>query len=141
MWPVVPACLYRSLEYIVSLTTMASRARLDSVDILRGLVMVIMALDHTRDFFSNYAGDPTDLAKVSAGIFLTRWITHFCAPVFVFLAGTGVFLSNKPKPELTRFLITRGIWLVFLELTVVRFSVCFNLDYQFNFGQVIWVLG
>ena len=120
---------------------MALRARLDSVDILRGLVMVIMALDHTRDFFSNYAGDPTDLAKVSAGIFLTRWITHFCAPVFVFLAGTGVFLSNKPKPELTRFLITRGIWLVFLELTVVRFNVCFNLDYQFNFGQVIWVLG
>jgi uncharacterized membrane protein len=120
---------------------MASRARLDSVDILRGLVMVIMALDHTRDFFSNYSGDPSDLSKVSAGIFLTRWITHFCAPVFVFLAGAGAFLSNKPKPELARFLITRGLWLVFLELTVVRASLCFNLNYQFNFGQVIWVLG
>ena len=120
---------------------MTSRARLDSVDILRGLVMVIMALDHTRDFFSNYGGDPVDLGKVSAGIFLTRWITHFCAPVFVFLAGAGAYLSNKPKPELARFLVTRGLWLVFLELTVVRASVCFNLDYQINFGQVIWVLG
>ena len=120
---------------------MALRARLDSVDILRGLVMVIMALDHTRDFFSNYSGDAVDLSRVSAGIFLTRWITHFCAPVFVFLAGAGAFLSNKPKPDLARFLVTRGLWLVFLELTVIRASLCFNLDYQFNFGQVIWVLG
>ena len=120
---------------------MALRARLDSVDILRGLVMVVMALDHTRDFFSNYAGDPVDLGNASAGIFLTRWITHFCAPVFVFLAGAGAFLSNKPKPELARFLVTRGLWLVFLELTVIRAGICFNLDYKFNFGQVIWVLG
>jgi len=120
---------------------MNSRVRLDSVDILRGLVMVIMALDHTRDFFSDFAGDPTDLSKVSAALFLTRWITHFCAPVFVFLAGAGAFLSNKPVPELSRFLITRGLWLLLLELTVVRCSICFNLDFKWNFGQVIWVLG
>ena len=141
MKPVGFDFLYRSSESIVSLTRMASRERLDSVDILRGLVMVIMALDHTRDFFSNYSGNPVDLSKVSAAIFLTRWITHFCAPVFVFLAGTGAYLSNKPRPELARFLLTRGVWLVFLELTVVRAGICFNFDYQFNFGQVIWVLG
>src|SRR5260370_33523637 len=94
-------------------------ARLSSVDILRGLVMVIMALDHTRDFFSNSAAvfDPTDLARTTPALFFTRWITHFCAPVFVFLAGSGPYLSlarGHDRFGLALFLATRGLWLIFL---------------------------
>src|SRR5882724_7063860 len=101
-----------------------SLGRLASVDVLRGLVMVIMALDHTRDFFSNSANlfDPTDLAHTSPMLFFTRWITHFCAPVFVFLAGAGAYLSltkGKDVCELSKFLITRGVWPIFLELFVI----------------------
>src|SRR5439155_14588533 len=96
--------------------SLSGRSRLYSVDMLRGLVMVIMALDHVRFFFSNaYALDPTDLTQTNAALFFTRWITHFCAPVFVFLAGTGAFLSTsrgKTNKELSRFLLTRGMWLV-----------------------------
>src|SRR5581483_11422301 len=85
------------------------RPRLDSVDLLRGMIMVIMALDHTRDFFSNVTFDPLDLDRTSAQLFLTRWITHFCAPVFTFLAGTGAFLATtrgKTKSQLSWFLIS-----------------------------------
>src|SRR6266568_8749985 len=94
--------------------------RLDSVDLLRGLVMVIMALDHTRGFFTNVTFYPLDLDKTNVLLFLTRWITHFCAPVFVFLAGTGAYLQfarGKSKSELSPFLITRGLWLIVLEFT------------------------
>ncbi len=124
----------------------AAKPRLDSVDALRGLVMIVMALDHTRDFFSkDLSFDPTDLAKTYPALFLTRWITHYCAPVFIFLAGTGAFLSTtrgKTKQELSRFLLTRGLWLVFLELTWVRcFGWLFNFDYHFAMGIVIWAIG
>ncbi len=118
--------------------------RLESLDFLRGLVMVLMALDHTRGMVSNSAVDPTDLSQTSAFLFLTRWVTHFCAPVFVFLAGTGARLSlsrGKSRPELARFLWTRGLWLVFLEATFVRFGWAFNVHYDLVVGQVIWALG
>lgn len=119
-------------------------SRLDSVDLLRGLIMVIMVLDHVRDYFTSARFDPTDLTQTSAALFFTRWITHFCAPVFVFLAGTGAFLSfarGKPRAELARFLITRGIWLIVLEFTLVHTGASFTLDRSFFWNQVIWVLG
>ena len=123
------------------------RRRIDSVDLLRGIVMVIMMLDHTRDFIHSGAllFDPLDLRRTTWALFLTRWITHFCAPVFVFLAGTGAYLQfarGKSKRELSRFLVTRGLWLIVLEVTVVRAAAFFNLDPRFLFFlQVIFVIG
>lgn len=125
---------------------LTTRPRLNSVDAVRGIVMVIMALDHVRDFFHVYAKtfDPLDPSKTWTTLFFTRWITHFCAPTFVFLAGTGAFLSTrrgKTKKELSMFLLTRGLWLILLELTLVRFGWFFNFDYHFIFVQVIWAIG
>jgi uncharacterized membrane protein len=125
-----------------------SRARVDAVDLLRGLIMVIMMLDHTRDFVHSgaFAFDPTDLARTYPLLFFTRWITHFCAPVFVFLAGTGAYLQElrgKTKPELSKFLLSRGLWLIFLEFAVVRLLIFFNAHYYtlFAFLQVVWAIG
>src|SRR2546426_10072433 len=124
-----------------------ARSRIDSIDLLRGIVMVIMMLDHTRDFVHSgvFLFDPLDLSKTTTALFLTRWITHFCAPVFVFLAGTGAYLQlarGKSKRELSRFLITRGLWLIVLEFTVVRLGAFFNLNPEFLlFIQVIFVIG
>lgn len=124
-----------------------ARSRIDSIDLLRGIVMVIMMLDHMRDFVHNAAlqFDPSDLSRTNVWLFFTRWITHFCAPVFVFLAGTGSYLQfarGKSKSELSRFLITRGLWLIVLEFTVVRFGVFFSFDPSLlGFLQVIWVIG
>jgi uncharacterized membrane protein len=119
------------------------RARLESVDLLRGVIMIIMALDHTRDFFGQ-PGSPTNLATASIALFFTRWITHFCAPVFFLLTGTGAFLSlrKRTKRELSRFLFTRGLWLIFLELTLFRCLVMqFNFDYHITIINVLWALG
>jgi uncharacterized membrane protein len=121
-----------------------TRARLVSVDLLRGVVMVIMALDHTRDYFSASRVNPLDPDKTTLALYLTRWVTHFCAPTFVFLAGTGAFLSlgrGKPRAELSSFLLKRGLFLVVLEVTVVRIGWTFNFDYQIVWVQVIWALG
>jgi uncharacterized membrane protein len=119
--------------------------RLETIDLMRGLVMVLMALDHTRDFFSDTLYSPTDLSKTSAGLFLTRWVTHLCAPTFVFLTGGSAYLStvrySLTKRQLAGYLFTRGLWLVVLELTLVRFGWLFNWDYHVQFGQVIWALG
>jgi uncharacterized membrane protein len=122
----------------------SGRARLESIDVLRGVIMVIMALDHTRDFFGIPGQNPTDLAHASAALFLTRWITYFCAPVFFLLTGTGAYLSlrKKSRGELSGFLLSRGLWLIFLEVVVVRcFAYQFNVDYRVTMLLVLWALG
>jgi len=100
----------------------AKRVRLESVDIVRGVIMIVMALDHVRDFFGVPGVSPTDLDQTTIALFFTRWITHICAPVFFLLTGTGAYLSlrRKSKRELSRFLFTRGLWLIFLEVVVTR---------------------
>jgi uncharacterized membrane protein len=118
------------------------RLRLDSVDILRGIIMVVMALDHVRDFFSHLRFAPEDLTQTYLALWLTRWVTHYCAPGFFFLAGTGAFLSyarGKSKAQISRFLWTRGLWLILLEWTVVGFAWTFI--FPFPWGGVIWALG
>jgi uncharacterized membrane protein len=120
------------------------KERINSVDLLRGIVMVVMALDHVRDYFTHPAMDPTNLATTTPWLFFTRWITHFCAPTFVFLAGTGAYLQlarGKSKKELSWFLFTRGIWLMVLEMTLVRFGWTFDFNYSVIVFQVIWALG
>ena len=114
------------------------------MDLVRGAIMILMALDHTRDFFGIPGQSPTNLATASAPLFLTRWVTHFCAPGFCFLMGTGAFLagSRRASADLTRFLFTRGLWLIFLELVVVRcFAYQFNVDYRITLLLVLWSLG
>ena len=123
----------------------ANKPRIQSIDLLRGLVMVIMALDHVRDYFhaDSFILDPTDLSKTNVALFATRWITHFCAPVFMFLSGTSAFLvgQKKNKKELSIFMLTRGLWLIFLELTIVGFGWSFQIDIHHFALQVIWALG
>ncbi len=120
------------------------RPRLDDVDCLRGLIMVLMALDHTRGFFSNATFNPIDPAETTPAYFFTRWITHFCAPLFVFLAGTGAYLAGSrgmTRPQLWRFLVSRGLWLVFLELTLIRLVWIFPLTFHEYAVAVIWAIG
>jgi len=119
------------------------RARLESVDVVRGVIMIIMALDHTRDFFGQ-PGSPTNLATASVALFFTRWITNICAPVFFLLTGTGAWLSlrKRSKSELSRFLFTRGLWLIFLDLVLFRcLALQFNFDYHVTIITVLWALG
>ena len=120
-------------------------ARIESIDVLRGLVMIIMALDHARSYFHYGAlfGDPTDLQSTTPFLFFTRFITHYCAPVFVFLAGTSAFLygTKKSKNELSKFLLTRGLWLILLEIIVNNFIWTFDFSYSLNIFQVIWAIG
>src|SRR5262245_3621651 len=147
----------RKVRWVLSGETMASTAfaasapsysppdrpsagvgRIAGIDVLRGLVMVLMAIDHVRVYSGVPAGGPT------AGVFFTRWVTHFCAPAFVFFAGTAAFLYGHrlgaPR-KLSRYLATRGLLLVVLELTVIHVSWTFTLDWGFVLGGVIWMLG
>lgn len=117
----------------------SEQRRIASIDIVRGAVMVLMAIDHARVFAGVPAGGPTP------ALFFTRWITHFCAPAFVFLAGTSAFLYGckvASRAELAKFLLIRGLWLVLLELTLIRFTWTFNFDYaHYTLAGVIWVIG
>jgi len=125
-------------------TATIKRVRIESIDVVRGVIMILMALDHVRDFFGNSGLNPTNPATTTISLFFTRWITHFCAPVFFLLTGTGAYLSlgRKSKRELSQFLFTRGLWLIVLELTVTRcLGWQFNLDYQVVMLIVLWALG
>lgn len=131
--------------------TAPGRNRVNSIDILRGLVMVIMALDHVRDFLykadltkaSDAALDPTNMQTTFPALFFTRWITHFCAPTFVFLAGASIYLmcQKKTKKEVSTFLLKRGFWLVFVELVIITFGWSFNPFFNLLIMQVIWAIG
>jgi uncharacterized membrane protein len=117
-------------------TTIPTSPRINSIDLVRGAVMILMAIDHVRVFSGVPAGG------ASYDVFFTRWITHFCAPAFLFLAGSSAFLYGRKHGGLPRFLITRGAWLVFVELTVLRFAWTFNFDFaQYEMAGVIWVIG
>jgi uncharacterized membrane protein len=124
----------------------ASRTnRVHSIDILRGLVMIIMALDHTRDYFHITAmtGNPLDPDTTTPALYLTRWITHFCAPTFVFLSGISAYIASlkKSKNEASLFMIKRGLWLVIAELIIVTFGITFNPFFNVFILQVIWAIG
>jgi uncharacterized membrane protein len=116
--------------------------RLESIDILRGLVMIVMALDHSRDFFANGGFNPRDVAEPA--LFLTRWVTHFCAPTFIFLAGISAYLygtKRRSTGDVSRFLVTRGLWLVLIEFTVVRLAWSFDIHFNYFVAQVIFAIG
>jgi uncharacterized membrane protein len=121
-----------------------AETRIASIDVLRGLVMALMALDHVRDYFAVARCNPLDLSCTDPALFFTRWITHYCAPVFVLLAGVGAGIAGggMSRSALRRFLVTRGLWLVLLEVTVVQFVWTFNVRYESGLVlQVIWALG
>jgi len=126
-------------------TLTSTNKRILSIDLLRGIVMIIMALDHVRDYFhyTAFFYDPLDLSKTSVAIFLTRLVTHFCAPIFMLLTGTSAFLVGERKgtKALSKFLFTRGLFLIVLELTVINFAWNFNIHFpEFDF-LVLWSLG
>ncbi|MFC1550384.1 DUF1624 domain-containing protein [Candidatus Neomarinimicrobiota bacterium] len=128
------------------MTNNSIKYRIESIDLLRGIVMVIMVLDHVRKFFhhGSFFIDPTDLTTTTPLIFFTRWITHFCAPVFVFLAGTSAFLYGSRRnntKDVAWFLFSRGLFLIFLEMTIINFGWTFDIRLTFHLLQVIWAIG
>jgi uncharacterized membrane protein len=125
-----------TLQTAPAIAAPAGTSRIASVDIIRGAVLVIMAIDHVRVYSGLPAGGPTP------GIFFTRWITHFCAPAFIFLAGTSIFFYARKHADVSRFLVIRGLWLILLELTILRLAWTFNFDFaHYEMAGVIWVIG
>src|ERR1700709_2384047 len=110
---------------------------------LRGLIMLIMAIDHTRDFFHAFSPKPTDLATTTPILFFTRWITHFCAALFVFLSGISVNLAGtrRTKKQLSIFLLKRGLWPIAVEFILLTFAITLDPFYHLLIFQVIWVIG
>src|SRR5258705_2455550 len=133
---------YKTLSFPI---TKIKVNRIESIDFLRGIVMIIMALDHVRDYFHSdaFLFSPTDLSQTNTVLFFTRWITHFCAPVFIFLAGTAAYLYGvkRSKKDLSFFLWTRGIWLILAEIFIVTLFRTFNPSYTYWNLQVIWAIG
>jgi len=119
------------------------RPRLDSIDLMRGIVIVLMLLDHTRETFWTAPFDPLNADVTNLANFLTRWMTHFCAPTFCFLMGTGAYLSGRgrTRSQLSWFLMSRGLWLMFLEVTIVKFGLQFNFSLDMTMALVFWSLG
>lgn len=120
------------------------RLRVEAIDVLRGIVMILMALDHTRDYLGITSVNPTDLLHTTVPVFFTRWVTHFCAPVFFLLTGTSAYLSlrTRSRRQLSQYLFTRGLWLILLELTLFRcLALQFNFDYHVTLLNVLWALG
>lgn len=120
--------------------------RIHTIDVTRGIVMIIMALDHVRDLMHTTAltQDPTDFRTTTAALFLTRWVTHLCAPSFVFLSGTSAYLTFKSRRDLSQtkhFLLTRGLWLMLLEVTVINFAFWFDIHFRTLILQVIFAIG
>lgn len=124
------------LQAAPAVATPTSTSRIVSIDLIRGAVMILMAIDHVRVFSGLPAGGPTP------GIFFTRWITHFCAPAFIFLAGTSIFFYARKHADVSRYLLIRGVWLIVLELTILRLSWTFNFDFShYEMAGVLWVIG
>ncbi len=123
----------------------ATQKRIDSIDVLRGIVMVIMAIDHVRDFLHQgaYLDDPLNISTTTPVLFFTRWITHLCAPTFVFLSGLSIYLQStrKSSSDLSSFLIKRGLWLIFVEFGLITLGMTFNPFYSLLIMQVIWAIG
>jgi uncharacterized membrane protein len=128
---------------LTAITLPARKYRIESIDILRGLIMLIMALDHTRDFFHAFSPRPTDLAATTPILFFTRWITHFCAALFVFLSGVSVNLAGtrRTKKQLSIFLIKRGLWLIAVEFVLLSFAITLDPLYHLLIFQILWVIG
>src|ERR1700712_278786 len=119
--------------------------RIESIDLLRGLIMIIMALDHTRDFFhkDGLMGNPLNPDTTTPILYFTRWITHFCAPTFVFLSGLSAWLQSqrKTKKELSIFLISRGFWLIFIDLTIMSLGITADIHFGFFALETLWSIG
>ncbi|MFL5786974.1 MAG: DUF1624 domain-containing protein [Flavisolibacter sp.] len=141
----MPIALQQELKEYHPAHLKRSAYRIESIDVLRGMVMVIMALDHTRDFFHFGANteNPLGIGTTTPALYFTRWITHLCAPIFVFLAGTSIYLQGmrKTKSELSSFLVKRGIWLILIEFFVMSFAFTFDIHFNFIVLQVIWAIG
>jgi uncharacterized membrane protein len=125
-----------TIPTVMNAGTPAVKSRVESVDLIRGAVMILMAIDHVRVFSGVPAGGP------NPAVFFTRWVTHFCAPAFIFLAGASIFFYSRKKSDVSRFLLMRGVWLIFLELTFLRVAWTFNFDFRhYEMAGVIWVIG